>query len=540
MRIGNLPWGAGVCLFACLLGSGCGGDSKSGLGGFCEADGDCESGLECRENVCSEPLVNCEPPCNPDVEYCYQLECVVIADPDDKDGDGSLVGEDCDDFDRTVHPGSYEYCDGIDNDCDDVVDQDCPPCSDGDSRPCGSDVGECTEGTQTCAAGMWEPCSVAGPTQEKCDGKDNDCDGLTDEVCPCEDGEEYPCGGSRGECVTGTQVCTEGVWPGCMNGSLPADFEVCNGVDDDCDGLTDEGFDLGVECAGRGECEAGVRECAGDLEIICSTWPGASQDQSTAELCDGLDNDCDELTDEDFLVGEACQGAGECGPGVFECADLDNARCSSDPGGSQYAGVDELCDGKDNDCDGETDEGFGIGEACTGTGACGEGLTECADESSVRCSTNPGGSEDQSQAEVCDGATVDEDCDGEADEDFDQDGDGFYSCASHDLLPDCCDDLATGAEAYWGAEGWHEVPHACTTAPGLGWDYNCDGVAEKRWVTVASYSCGFFECHFYVAGWSGTVPECGAIGVYITGCHYDAGSISCVLEGYPALTQLCR
>jgi hypothetical protein len=371
---------------------------------------------------------------------------------------------------------------------------------------------------------------------------DNDCDGLVDEVCPCEDGDEYPCGGNRGECVAGTQVCTEGAWPGCMNGEPPADFEICNGLDDDCDGQTDEGFELGAACAGVGECGDGVRECKADLEIICSTWPGASGDQSSAEVCDSLDNDCDTETDEDFLVGEACTGEGMCGAGVIECADPATTRCSSDPGGSQDQSAEEVCDGQDNDCDGETDEGFGVGEACDGIGACGGGLTECADSSSTRCSTHPGGSEDQSQPEACNGDDVDEDCDGSVDEDFDLDGDGFYQCASHGLPADCCDDVATGAYAYPGAQDYYPLPHACTWAPGGGWDFNCDGVVEGHTTDVASWQCLgiIFTCDFGNPGWLDRVPVCGEAWPYITDCHWDAGAADCALDGFPDAVLLCR
>jgi hypothetical protein len=110
---------------------------------------------------------------------------VPIGNPSDKDGDGYLTNDDCDDLDWAINPGATEYCDGVDNNCDTNVDEGCHPCADGDTQHCGTDVGECIAGTQTCQDGQWGPCEGStGPEAERCDGKDNDCDGLRDEDCP--------------------------------------------------------------------------------------------------------------------------------------------------------------------------------------------------------------------------------------------------------------------------------------------------------------------------------------------------------------------
>jgi putative metal-binding protein len=77
----------------------------------------------------------------------------------------------------------------------------------------------------------------------------------------------------------------------------PMADEVCNGLDDDCDGEVDEGCNIGLPCEGIGECGAGLIELIGENEI-CSTEPGGSGDQSTPEVCNGLDDDCDGEVDE--------------------------------------------------------------------------------------------------------------------------------------------------------------------------------------------------------------------------------------------------
>ena len=75
-----------------------------------------------------------------------------------------------------------------------------------------------------------------------------------------------------------------------------------------------------------------------------------------AERCTGEDDDCDGFADEGFEVGSRCDGVGACGPGLVECADRERTRCTTDPGGREAEPVDEVCNGEDDDCDGVTDE----------------------------------------------------------------------------------------------------------------------------------------------------------------------------------------
>ena len=147
--------------------------------------------------------------------------------------------------------------------------------------------------------------------------------------------------------------------------------------------------------------------------------------ETTEHTCDGLDNDCNGKTDEGFSlngvpVGGLCQAPGVCGQGVVECNDTgDGVRCSSGPGGSQYKGGKEKCNGLDDDCNGKTDEGLtynglALGQPCTGKGECGVGVVECGTDGKVTCSTNPDGSDYQGKPEECDG--LDDDCDGITDD----------------------------------------------------------------------------------------------------------------------------
>ena len=151
---------------------------------------------------------------------------------------------------------------------------------------------------------------------ETCDGLDNDCDGTAD------NGD--PGGGSscvtnlQGACAVGVTKCEEGkveCFPSVEPGQNP---ETCNGLDDDCDGAVDEddpGGGGACMAAAFGECKAGTEKCENG-GIKCK--PGAPQ----PEVCDGLDNNCDGNTDEGNPGGGLqCMTAfqGICASGVTQC-----------------------------------------------------------------------------------------------------------------------------------------------------------------------------------------------------------------------------
>jgi hypothetical protein len=154
-------------------------------------------------------------------------------------------------------------------------------------------MGVCATTVPACVGGMMQTCTPGPGGAETCNGLDDDCDGATDDgIAP------ITCG--VGACTAMVPGCMGGMVPTCTPG--PASAESCNGIDDDCDGMVDQG--LGTLTCGMGLCTNTVPACVGGMMQTCTPLPG------TAETCNGMDDDCDGTTDEGNPGGGvACGGA---------------------------------------------------------------------------------------------------------------------------------------------------------------------------------------------------------------------------------------
>ncbi|PKN46165.1 MAG: hypothetical protein CVU59_06900, partial [Deltaproteobacteria bacterium HGW-Deltaproteobacteria-17] len=396
---------------------------------------------------------------------------------------------DCDDGDDAIHPGAAELCDSLDNDCDTLADEDFAlgvQCGSSDVGECAYGTTVCTaDGSGTECLGNTEP------VPELCDGLDNDCvggidNGVTTNYYPDLDGDNYGDASAApvAACSPPTNHVTDHT--DCDDGDdaiHPGAAERCNGLDDNCNTAVDEDFALGVQCGSTdvGECAFGSTVCTAD-----GSGTECSGDvPPEVELCDGLDNDCDNVidngvttnyypdTDDDGFGDALAAPVPACSAPLGHVSN--NLDCD-DTRDDVFPGAAELCDGLDNDCDSIVDEdltelawypdldGDNYGDAlaapvmnCANPGGLLLDHTDCNDADGA---IHPGA------AELCDG--LDNDCNAIID-----DGLTRPLCLKQDGV------CAGARQTCGGVAGWLE----CDDAAYLAWnaafesvEATCDGL----------------------------------------------------------------
>jgi hypothetical protein len=389
-----------------------------------------------------------------------------------------------------------ELCNGVDDNCNGQIDEGFP----GVGNACNVGVGACARtGTTICRTdGSGTTCSAmpGAPGVEQCgNGIDDNCNGLVDEGFPM---LGMACSAGVGACAaSGTYVCSADHLSATCNATpgTPGPIDLCgNGIDDNCNGLVDEGYPtLGTACTvGVGAClRTGTVVCApGGMTTQCSAVAG----MMTAELCNGIDDDCDGTTDEGFMLGAPCDGPDTdlCQEGTIVCNGSGGASCNDTTGNNV-----EVCNGIDDDCnpatpDGASDPAVGLGCDGPDTDLCNEGTTYCGPGGVLGCTDTTG-----NNVELCNG--LDDDCNPAT-----PDGSGDPSLGVPCDGPDA--DLCNEGVTYCGAAGFAACSDTTGDSPeicGNGIDDNCNGQIDEG----CAPTCAHGNC---VAGAALNASACGA------------------------------
>jgi Putative metal-binding motif/CARDB len=443
---------------------------------------------------------------------------------------------DCDDATATIYPGALEVCDQIDNNCDGNVDEGLTSLwfADGDEDGYGDpnifrDTCVAPDGYVADNTDCDDSSARAYPGNiEICDQLDNNCDGQVDEGVSTiwyadfdEDGYGSPTL-SQSSCtppagyVQDASDCDD-----LLATAYPGAPEVCNGVDDDCDGTVDENDAVDVsrwyvdgDQDGYGDSNSSIDACTAPLgyaaaggdcdDAVAAVNPGAT------EICDGLDNDCDGSIDVNavdastWYVDLDGDNHGSLVATTLSCTRPSGYSATADDCNDAtvlaYPGATEVCDYLDNDCDGTVDvnaadaqtwfvdtDADGYGENGTGALYCQAPYGYAANN--LDCD-DADGNVHPSAPEYCDG--IDQDCDGVADDSavdasrwyLDADGDNFgdpsiyaYSCSEPaGYVPNAldCDDAASGI-----------YPTADEYCDGV--DEDCDGTIDENAADAQRY-----------------------------------------------------
>lgn len=456
--------------------------------------------------------------------------------PDEDNDSYSPADGDCDDQNANTYPGATEIGDGKDNDCDGNIDEGLNT-TDDDLDGYSEQTGDCDDADPSRSPGVSEipydgidqDCSGLDLTDVDGDGSDaelaggDDCNDGDSSINPSSmetayDGIDQDCTGGDlvdvdGDGVASTMVggddCND--QDSSISPNLP---EICDGLDDNCDGVIDlDAIDASDWFAdsdgdGYGDEDDAMTSCQAPEGYIADNTDcndaNVDANPGAAEVCDGVDNDCDALVDEGvtttYYQDSDSDGYGSASSPIQACSlptgyatsstDCNDGRSDVNPGKS------EVCDGADNDCDAQVDEGVtttyyqdsdsdGYGSASNPTQACSlptgyaTNSTDCND---TRNDVNPG------KSEVCDGA--DNNCNTQIDEGVkstfyqDADSDGYgnanvstQACAAPaGYVPDKTDcndrnaDISPGEAEYCNGK-----------------DDNCNGKVDDGVTTITYY-----------------------------------------------------
>ena len=222
----------------------------------------------------------------------------------------------------------------------------------GPSEDCdGNGIADVLE-TDTDDDGLIDACDncpdTPNPDQADLDGDEigDACDACPND--PANDVDEDGVCGDEDNCPvianTGQEDCNDDGTGDACDVIHPGADEVCDGVDNDCDDSIDEG--LGQTTCGLGECNHTIDNCVGGVVQTCDPL-----EEAAPETCDTLDNDCDGTADEVEDLGTTTCGLGQCEHMIDNCAGGVVQICDPFEGATT-----EICDTLDNDCDGLTDD----------------------------------------------------------------------------------------------------------------------------------------------------------------------------------------